>query len=71
MVALTKSMCWELVTIRKDRLNSVGAAFFRKPISNECYDSRQQKAPPLCREDDDPDVAWYVRRQRGTTSRKP
>ncbi|CAA6663322.1 unnamed protein product [Spirodela intermedia] len=60
MMALTKSMCWELVTIRKDRLNSVGAAFFRKPISNECYDSRQQKAPPLCREDDDPDVAWYV-----------
>ncbi|XP_078440148.1 putative methyltransferase PMT27 [Wolffia australiana] len=60
MTALTKAICWELVAIRKDRLNSVAAAFFRKPVSNECYDNREDSAPSLCRKDDDPDLAWYI-----------
>ncbi|KGN48886.1 probable methyltransferase PMT27 [Cucumis sativus] len=60
MSALTKSMCWELVTIQKDKLNSVGAAIYRKPISNECYDQRKHKRPPMCKNDDDPNAAWYV-----------
>ncbi|KQK17521.1 probable methyltransferase PMT25 [Brachypodium distachyon] len=61
MSALTKSMCWELVTIKKDRLNGVGAAFYRKPASNECYDGRRrQAAAPMCGAEDDPDAAWYV-----------
>ncbi|XP_047074419.1 probable methyltransferase PMT24 [Lolium rigidum] len=61
MSALTKSMCWELVTIKKDRLNGVGAAFYRKPTSNECYESRRRQQPPMCSEDDDANAAWYVR----------
>ncbi|KAL0543391.1 hypothetical protein IC582_018487 [Cucumis melo] len=60
MSALTKSMCWELVTIQKDKLNSVGAAIYRKPTSNECYDQRKHKRPPMCKNDDDPNAAWYV-----------
>ncbi|TYK12575.1 putative methyltransferase PMT27 [Cucumis melo var. makuwa] len=60
MSALTKSMCWELVTIQKDKLNSVGAAIYRKPTSNECYDQRKHKHPPMCKNDDDPNAAWYV-----------
>ncbi|CAJ1942463.1 unnamed protein product [Sphenostylis stenocarpa] len=60
MTALTKSMCWELVTIKKDKLNQVGAAFYRKPISNECYEKREQNQPPMCKHDDDPNAAWYV-----------
>ncbi|KAI4971337.1 hypothetical protein ZWY2020_002251 [Hordeum vulgare] len=61
MTALTKSMCWELVTIKKDRLNGVGAAFYRKPTSNDCYESRRRQQPPMCSDDDDANAAWYVR----------
>ncbi|MQL94966.1 hypothetical protein Taro_027630 [Colocasia esculenta] len=60
MTSLTKSMCWDLIAIRKDRLNSVAAAIYHKPLSNECYDNRRQPMPPMCVEDDDPDTAWYV-----------
>ncbi|XP_022950351.1 probable methyltransferase PMT27 [Cucurbita moschata] len=60
MSALTKSMCWELMTIQKDKLNSIGAAIYRKPTSNECYDQRNEKRPSMCKNDDDPNAAWYV-----------
>ncbi|KAK6924437.1 putative S-adenosyl-L-methionine-dependent methyltransferase [Dillenia turbinata] len=60
MSALTESMCWELVTIKKDQLNSIGAAIYRKPTSNDCYDQRNNKNPPMCKNDDDPDAAWYI-----------
>ncbi|PNY06462.1 putative methyltransferase PMT27-like protein [Trifolium pratense] len=60
MTALTKAMCWELVTINKDELNHVGAAIYRKPTSNECYEQREKNEPPLCKDDDDPNAAWYV-----------
>ncbi|KAF5181665.1 S-adenosyl-l-methionine-dependent methyltransferases superfamily protein [Thalictrum thalictroides] len=60
MKSLTASMCWELVTIQKDKLNSVGAAIYRKPTSNECYSQRKHNRPPMCKNDDDPNAAWYV-----------
>ncbi|XP_050228097.1 probable methyltransferase PMT27 [Mercurialis annua] len=60
MSALTVSMCWELITIKKDKLNSVGAAIYRKPLSNDCYDQRKKNTPPMCKGDDDPNAAWYV-----------
>ncbi|XWS33817.1 hypothetical protein CRYUN_Cryun22dG0115400 [Craigia yunnanensis] len=60
MSSLTESMCWELVTIKKDKLNSIGAAIFRKPTSNECYDKRQDSSPPMCKNSDDPNAAWHV-----------
>ncbi|KAK3131260.1 hypothetical protein QOZ80_6BG0504180 [Eleusine coracana subsp. coracana] len=58
MSALTKSMCWDLVSIKKDRLNGVGIAFYRKPTTNDCYERQQ---PPMCSDDDDADAAWYIR----------
>ncbi|KAK4780409.1 hypothetical protein SAY87_016515 [Trapa incisa] len=60
MTSLTASMCWELVTIQKDKLNSIAAAIYRKPRSNKCYEERKQNSPPMCKEDDDPNAAWYV-----------
>ncbi|XP_010533385.1 PREDICTED: probable methyltransferase PMT24 [Tarenaya hassleriana] len=60
MSELTKAMCWKLVTIKKDKLNEVGAAIFQKPTSNKCYNNRPQNEPPLCKESDDPDAAWNV-----------
>lgn len=59
MSKLTKSMCWELVTVKNDKLNQVGAAIFKKPNSNECYEKRPTNEPPLCEESDDPDAVWY------------
>nr|XP_015888513.2 probable methyltransferase PMT24 isoform X1 [Ziziphus jujuba var. spinosa]XP_015888515.2 probable methyltransferase PMT24 isoform X1 [Ziziphus jujuba var. spinosa] len=60
MTELTKSMCWDLVVIRKDKLNDVAAAFYRKPTSNDCYNNRRKQEPPLCSDSDDPDAAWNV-----------
>ncbi|XP_048334961.2 probable methyltransferase PMT26 [Ziziphus jujuba] len=60
MKKLTKAICWELVTISKDTLNGVGAAIYRKPTSNECYEKRSEKEPPICPESDAPDAAWNV-----------
>lgn len=59
MSKLTKAMCWELVKVNNDKLNEVGAAIYRKPTTNECYESRQQNEPPLCESKDDPDAIWY------------
>lgn len=58
MSNLTVSMCWELVTIKKDKLNSIGVAVYHKPDSNDCYDQRKQNRPPMCKTDDDPNAAW-------------
>lgn len=58
MSKLTKAMCWELVVIYSDKLNQVGAAIYKKPTSNECYDNRKQNDPPICGTNDDPDAIW-------------
>ncbi|CAK9140032.1 unnamed protein product [Ilex paraguariensis] len=63
MTELTKSMCWDLFVINKDQVNSVGAAIYRKPTSNQCYEKRPQNEPPLCKEADDPDAAWNIKLQ--------
>lgn len=60
MKELTKSLCWDLVSINKDTINGVGAAIYRKPTSNECYEKRSQSNPPLCGNSDDPNAAWYL-----------
>ncbi|XP_042488431.1 probable methyltransferase PMT26 [Macadamia integrifolia] len=60
MKTLTKAMCWELITVKKDKINQVGAAIYRKPTSNECYEKRAQNDPPLCQNSDDPNAAWNV-----------
>ncbi|KAL2528285.1 putative methyltransferase PMT26 [Forsythia ovata] len=60
MKKLTKSMCWEVVSITKDTINRVGIATYRKPTSNECYKQRSQNDPPLCEDSDDPNAAWNV-----------
>ncbi|KAL6210139.1 hypothetical protein ACLB2K_021076 [Fragaria x ananassa] len=60
MSKLTKSICWDLVVIRNDKLNQVAAAVYRKPSTNECYNERAENEPPLCSESDDPNAAWKV-----------
>lgn len=63
MSALTKSMCWEMAAITKDTINGVGIAYFRKPISNDCYDRRVENSPPICKASDDPNAAWNIQLQ--------
>ncbi|KAF9599779.1 hypothetical protein IFM89_001725 [Coptis chinensis] len=60
MSALMKKMCWELVVIKNDTVNQVGAAIFRKPTSNECYEQRAENEPPLCKDSADANAAWNV-----------
>ncbi|XP_054820205.1 probable methyltransferase PMT26 [Prosopis cineraria] len=60
MKVLTKGMCWEVVSIQRDRLNKVGIAIYRKPKSNECYMKRLEDEPSLCPDFDDPNAAWNV-----------
>lgn len=60
MSELTKSMCWDLVKISRDKLNGVAAAIYRKPVTNACYEQRSLNEPPLCNESDEPDAVWYV-----------
>lgn len=60
MGEITKSMCWDLVVIAKDKLNGVAAAIYRKPTDNECYNKRIKNEPPMCNESDDPNTAWNV-----------
>ncbi|KAG5058443.1 hypothetical protein AAZX31_05G180500 [Glycine max] len=60
MKALTKAMCWEVVSISKDKLNGVGIAVYKKPTSNECYEKRSQNQPPICPDSDDPNAAWNI-----------
>ncbi|KAK6922796.1 putative S-adenosyl-L-methionine-dependent methyltransferase [Dillenia turbinata] len=60
MTELTKKMCWELVSINKDTVNKIGAAMYRKPATNECYEQRSENEPPMCDEFDDKNAAWNV-----------
>lgn len=59
MSRLTKSMCWDLMVVKRDRLNKVAVAVYRKPNSNICYSERPFNEPPMCNESDDPNAAWY------------
>ncbi|KAL0449850.1 UNVERIFIED_CONTAM: putative methyltransferase PMT26 [Sesamum latifolium] len=60
MKKLTQAMCWEVISITKDRVNGVGIAVYRKTTSNECYEQRPTNDPPLCKDSDDPNAAWNV-----------
>lgn len=60
MRTITKSLCWDLVVIAKDRLDGVAAAIYRKPTDNECYERRLKNEPPMCSESDDPNAAWNI-----------
>ncbi|KAF6139018.1 hypothetical protein GIB67_010744 [Kingdonia uniflora] len=55
MSTLVKRMCWKIAAKRNQTVIWV------KPMANECYEERKPGTqPPVCRSDDDPDVAWEV-----------
>lgn len=60
MKKLTKAMCWEVITIKKDRVNKVAIAVYKKTESNKCYEKRSENEPALCPDSDDDNAAWYL-----------
>ncbi|XP_068667989.1 probable methyltransferase PMT23 [Aristolochia californica] len=59
MVALTKSMCWEMVVKNVDTAG-IGIVIYQKPTSNSCYEERKENDPPLCDEKNMAAISWYV-----------
>ncbi|KAL6317943.1 hypothetical protein AAG906_030989 [Vitis piasezkii] len=60
MTSLTASICWNVLAHKTDEISEVGVKIYQKPESNDIYELRRKKNPPICKEDEKPDAAWYV-----------
>lgn len=60
MSSLTASICWNILAHKTDEVSEVGVKIYQKPESNNIYELRRKKSPPLCDENEKPDSAWYV-----------
>ncbi|KAK8551860.1 hypothetical protein V6N12_040480 [Hibiscus sabdariffa] len=60
MNTLTSSICWNVLAHKTDDVSEVGVKIYQKPDSNDIYTLRRRKNPPLCKEQENPDAAWYV-----------
>ena len=45
---------------KSDDVGEVGVKIYQKPEGNDIYQLRRKKIPPLCKENENPDAAWYV-----------
>ncbi|KAJ8762394.1 hypothetical protein K2173_007554 [Erythroxylum novogranatense] len=59
MSKLTASICWNILAHKTDDVSEVGVKIYQKPESNDIYELRRKKHPPLCKENENPDAAWY------------
>lgn len=59
MVALTKSICWKEVAKTVDS-SGIGLVIYQKPVSNSCYEGREENNPPLCDEKKRQNSSWYI-----------
>ncbi|KAK9023195.1 hypothetical protein V6N11_003421 [Hibiscus sabdariffa] len=60
MNTLTSSICWNVLAHKTDDVSEVGVKIYQKPDSNDIYTLRRRKNPPLCKEQENPDAAWYI-----------
>ncbi|KAK9164141.1 hypothetical protein Syun_005043 [Stephania yunnanensis] len=58
--SMMASICWNILAHKTDDTNELGVKIYQKPESNDIYQLRRKKNPPLCKEDEKPDAAWYV-----------
>lgn len=58
MSKLTPSICWNILAHKTDEDSEVGVKIYQKPESNDLYELRRKKNPPLCSEKENPDAAW-------------
>ncbi|KHN20981.1 Putative methyltransferase PMT28 [Glycine soja] len=60
MTTLTASICWNVLAHKSDDVGEVGVKIYQKPEGNDIYELRRKKVPPICKENENPDAAWYV-----------
>ncbi|KAF9609836.1 hypothetical protein IFM89_018778 [Coptis chinensis] len=60
MLALMASICWSILAHKTDETSEMGVKIYQKPESNDMYELRRKKSPPLCKENENPDATWYV-----------
>ncbi|GMH04158.1 hypothetical protein Nepgr_005997 [Nepenthes gracilis] len=60
MTAFTASICWNVLADKTDEISEVGVKIYQKPESNDIYELRRKKSPPLCNENENADATWYV-----------
>ncbi|CAH2036816.1 unnamed protein product [Thlaspi arvense] len=60
MTALIASICWNILAHKTEEASEMGVRIYQKPESNDIYELRRRKNPPLCKENENPDAAWYV-----------
>ncbi|PKI45155.1 hypothetical protein CRG98_034459 [Punica granatum] len=58
MSTLTASICWNILAHKTDEVSEVGVKVYQKPESNDIYELRRKKNPPLCKESENPNAAW-------------
>ncbi|KAK4429252.1 putative methyltransferase PMT28 [Sesamum alatum] len=57
---LTASICWNVLADKTDEVSDIGVKIYQKPETNDIYELRRKKVPPLCKESENPDAAWYI-----------
>ncbi|KAL0325741.1 UNVERIFIED_CONTAM: putative methyltransferase PMT28 [Sesamum radiatum] len=57
---LTASICWNILADKTDEVSDIGVKIYQKPETNDIYEHRRKKVPPLCKENENPDAAWYI-----------
>ncbi|KAI3926768.1 hypothetical protein MKW92_011020 [Papaver armeniacum] len=60
MLDLTASICFNILAHKTDEISDLGVKVYQKPDNNAIYELRRKKHPPLCKENEKPDAAWYV-----------
>ncbi|ONK64918.1 uncharacterized protein A4U43_C07F31460 [Asparagus officinalis] len=60
MSELTASICWNILAHKTDDVSEMSAKIYQKPTSNDIYELRRRNQPPLCKENENQDAAWYT-----------
>lgn len=60
MSKLTASLGWNILAHKTDDVSDIGVRIYQKPESNDIYALRRKKVPPLCKDNENPDAAWYA-----------
>lgn len=60
MSKLTASICWNILAHKTDEVSEMGVKIYQRPSSNDIYELRRRNEPPLCKEDENQDAAWYI-----------
>ncbi|XP_043713004.1 probable methyltransferase PMT28 isoform X2 [Telopea speciosissima] len=60
MSSWTASICWNILAHKMDEISELGVKIYQKPESNDIYQLRRKKSPPICQENENADAAWFA-----------